>query len=154
MPADPRLDELAAALIALTGMLNNPRQDDMLLSEARVTIDRALFPLIVRLSAIGPMGVAELADHAGRDYTTISRQLAALERQGLIVRRTGERDARVKEALLTTEGSRIARRIANARRRLLDRLLASWSASERATFARLAQKMADGMIDMREGRAD
>jgi DNA-binding MarR family transcriptional regulator len=150
MPGSDHLDELVAALIALMGALNNPRQDDVLLQEADVSIERALFPLIVRLSVIGPMGVAELADHAGRDHTTISRQLKVLERLGLVKRRANPQDGRVRQAILSAAGRLVAKRIAHARRRLLSQLLDSWSASECEAFARLALKMADGMKGIRE----
>jgi DNA-binding MarR family transcriptional regulator len=150
--SDP-LDNLAAALFALIGALNNPRQDDVLLREASVSLDRALFPLVARLGALGAMSVAELADHAGRDYTTISRQLVVLEQQGLVGRRVNRHDRRVREAVLTAAGRQVATRIADARRRLLRRLLKSWSAPDREAFTRLARAMADEMISVRDGAA-
>jgi DNA-binding MarR family transcriptional regulator len=153
MAASADLDQLAAALFDLIGALNNPRQDDVLLAEADVSLDRALFPLVARLGALGPMGVAQLADHAGRDYTTISRQLAVLERQGLIERQHNARDSRVREARLTTIGSRVAKRIADARRRLLGQLLSDWKVAEREAFTLLARKMAEGMKNLREHKA-
>jgi DNA-binding MarR family transcriptional regulator len=151
MPLPRRcVNEVAAALIDLIGCMNNPRQDDVLLGEAGVTLDRALFPLVARLGALGAMGVAELGDHAGRDPTTISRQLAVLERDGLVRRRAGEADRRVREAELTEEGRRVARRLADARRRLLTMLLADWTAGDCDVFSRLALDLADGM---KRGRA-
>ena len=80
------LDAMASALIELTGYLNSPRQDDVLLDEAGISLDRALFPLLVRLSAAPGMGVAQLADRVGRDPSTVSRQLAKLEELRLIKR--------------------------------------------------------------------
>lgn len=150
MTAADDVDQMVSALIGLIGALNNPRQDDVLLREARVDIDRALFPLLVRLDVLGAMGVAELADQAGRDHTTISRQLGVLESQGLVRRRVHPDDGRVRQAVLTPRGRRVANSISDARRRLLGRLLADWSAAERKSFAALAQKMADGMRTMRE----
>ena len=47
------LDLLAGALIDLVGALNSPRQDEVLLREAGVTLDRALFPLLVRIARAG-----------------------------------------------------------------------------------------------------
>ena len=58
------VDAIAAALIELTGLLNSPRQDEVLLGAAGVSLDRALFPLLVRLSASPAMGVAQLAAHS------------------------------------------------------------------------------------------
>ncbi|MEJ0066289.1 MAG: hypothetical protein WDM85_13435 [Caulobacteraceae bacterium] len=44
------------AMIELVGLFNSPQRDDLLLREAGVALDRALFPLLVRL---GMSGAAE-----------------------------------------------------------------------------------------------
>lgn len=142
---DTHNDALAAALTDLVGMLNSPRQDDILLREAGITIDRALFPLLVRIGAAGSIGVADLADQVGRDHSTISRQTAKLESLGLITRQPSPSDQRVREAAMTAEGRRVVRAITAARRRLLERLLAGWTAEERKAIARLNRKLADAM---------
>ncbi len=142
---DTHNDALAAALTDLVGMLNSPRQDDILLREAGITIDRALFPLLVRIGAAGSIGVADLADQVGRDHSTISRQTAKLESLGLITRQPSPSDQRVREAAMTAEGRRVVRAITAARRRLLERLLAGWTAEEREAIARLNRKLADAM---------
>ena len=46
------MDRLASAFIDLVGFLSSPRRDGALLREARVSLDRALFPLLVRLDAV------------------------------------------------------------------------------------------------------
>jgi DNA-binding MarR family transcriptional regulator len=138
-------DALAAALLDLLGLLNSPRQDDILLREAGVSIDRALFPLLVRIGAAGSMSVIELADQVGRDQSTISRQTAKLESLGLISRRQGTHDQRVREAAITAAGKRTVRAITAARRRLLGKLLADWSPEDRKAVARLNRKLADTM---------
>jgi DNA-binding MarR family transcriptional regulator len=138
-------DALASALLDLVGLLNSPRQDDILLREAGASIDRALFPLLVRIGAAGSLSVADLADQIGRDHSTISRQTAKLARMGLITRRQGGRDQRVREATITDAGRHLVRAITAARRRLLGRLLADWTREEREDLARLNRKLADAM---------
>lgn len=139
------LDAIASALIELTGHLNSPRQDDVLLNEAGVSLDRALFPLLVRLSAAPGMGVAQLADRVGRDPSTVSRQLAKLEELRLIKRPLTNEDMRVREATITKAGLRAVTAITEARRRLLHLLLEDWSKEERDMFPKLVQKLADAM---------
>jgi DNA-binding MarR family transcriptional regulator len=148
-------DTLAAALLDLLGLLNSPRQDDILLREAGVSIDRALFPLLARIGTAGSVSVVELADQVGRDHSTISRQTAKLESLGLISRRQGVRDQRMREAAITAAGQRAVRAITAARRRLLGKLLADWSPEEREAVARLNRKLADAMKEarLREERA-
>lgn len=139
------LDAIASALIDLTGCLNSPRQDDVLLGVAGVSLDRALFPLLVRLHVSGPAGVADLAGQAGRDPSTVSRQLARLEQLGLVARPESQDDRRVRNATVTPEGMHVLGAITAARRQLLAQLVESWSAEERRLFPLLVQRLADAM---------
>jgi DNA-binding MarR family transcriptional regulator len=117
----------------------------VLLNEAGVNLDRALFPLLVRLARSGPLSVAGLADQVGRDHTTISRQLAKLESLGLIARPVGGADRRVRAAALTRAGDKIVRAISAARRRLLSRALAKWTPEDRAALAKLNRRFVDAL---------
>ena len=132
-------------MIELMGLLNSPQRDDLLLQEAGVVLDRALFPLLVRLGMSGPLSVAGLADQAGRDHTTISRQLAKLESLGLIVREGGDSDRRVRTAKLAPAGDQIVQAITAARRRLLSRVLAAWTKADLASLARLNRRFVDAL---------
>jgi len=136
------IDAIASALIDLIGLLNSPRQDDVLLAAAGVSLPRALFPLLVRIGAAGAIGVSLLAEQAGRDHSTISRQVAALEKLGLVKRRANAQDSRIHEAAITDRGKETVLRITKVRRKLLGRLLSDWSEKERRDLARLNQKLA------------
>lgn len=139
------LDAIASALIDLTGCLNSPRQDEVLLRVAGVSLDRALFPLLVRLSAAPALSVAQLAEQAGRDPSTVSRQLGKLERLGLVKRPSLREDMRVRAATITKVGARTVAAIAEGRRKLLGELIEDWSAEERRLFPNLLQRLADAM---------
>jgi DNA-binding MarR family transcriptional regulator len=145
MPNTRNLDALASAMLEFMGCMNSPRQDDVLLEEAGVTLDRALFPLLVGLSMAGNLGVAELADRVGRDPSTVSRQLAKLEQLGLVKRPRAGEDGRVRAAAITKAGAKVLAAITEARRKLLGELLRDWSAEERRIFPVLLQRLADGM---------
>jgi DNA-binding MarR family transcriptional regulator len=138
------IDALAASLVELIGFLNSPQRDDVLLREAGVALDRALFPLLVRLGMTGPLSVAGLADQAGRDHTTISRQLSKLEGLGLIARQGGE-DRRVRTASLTPAGHDVVQAINAARRRLLSGVLADWSETDLASLATLNRRFVEAL---------
>jgi len=71
--------------------MTHARQDADYLHEAGVSLDRALCPLLVRLSAASSMSVATLAEQVGRDPSTVSRQLAKLEQFGLARKARGTR---------------------------------------------------------------
>jgi DNA-binding MarR family transcriptional regulator len=139
------VDALAAALLDLMGCMNSPRQDEVLLREAGVSLDRALFPLLVCLNHAPALGVGELADMVGRDSSTISRQIAKLEELGLVKRRPSKADLRINKATITRSGARTIETIVNARRRLLSQLLQDWTEEERTNLPRLMQKLANAM---------
>lgn len=139
------IDGLVRALIDLVSFLNSPQRDEVLLNEAGVDLDRALFPLLVRLGMSGPLSVAALASQVGRDHTTVSRQLAKLESLGLISRPGGDADGRVRTAALTPDGGDIVQAITAARRRLLSKALAGWTKTDRANLANLNQRFVEAL---------
>lgn len=137
--------KLHTALMDIVGMLNSPRYDDILLDEAGVSLDRALFPLLVRIDSQGPIGIAELADQVGRDHSTVSRQVAKLETLGFVARQTRANDQRIRAAAITRKGKDVARTLAGARDRLVRRVLEGWSDADRRALTRLNSKLAESM---------
>jgi DNA-binding MarR family transcriptional regulator len=133
------------ALMDLVSVLTRPQPDEHILEEAGVSLDRALFPLLVRIGLYGPVGVVELADIVGRDHSTVSRQLAKLESLGLIMRTANPGNLRVKEAVLTDAGERMQEAIGAARHRVFDDVQRNWTAADRAELLRLVRKLADDM---------
>ena len=88
-----QLRQLHAALLDIVSVMNRPQRDEVLIKEAGIPLDRALFPLLVGIERFGPIGVVELADRVGRDYTTVSRQVAKLESLGLVKRQDSAADS-------------------------------------------------------------
>src|ERR1700749_4941128 len=115
---------LHGAMVDLFTLMNEPQRDDTLLREAGVSLDRALFPLLVGIERYGPIGVVDLANKAGRDYTTVSRQVTKLESLGLIERQPSESDRRINEAVITAKGQTLTDALDAARLRLAAPLLA------------------------------
>ena len=140
-------------MIELMSFLSSPQRDDALLREAGVRLDRALFPLLVRLGARGPLSVGDLADQVGRDHTTVSRQLAKLAGLGLVSRPQAGGDRRVRAAALTAEGEAVVAAISGARRRLLAGALEDWSEADRAALAALNQRLVQSLVAAVAGRA-
>jgi len=140
------MPRLHGALIDLVGVINRPQADMILLREAGLALDRALFPLLVLIERRGPVGVGELADRVGRDYTTVSRQVAKLESLGLVARRTSPADRRVNEALVTDKGRAMTDVIDAARERLAASILAAWSEQDLDDLTRLLRRFADDMM--------
>jgi DNA-binding MarR family transcriptional regulator len=139
------LRRLHEALIDVVGFFNRPQNDAILLREAGVSLDRALFPLLVLIQRRGPLGVGELADRVGRDYTTVSRQVAKLETLGLVVRRVGKNDRRVTEAVISEKGQAMSEMLDAARERLARNALAGWRKDDLQELARLLRRFADNL---------
>jgi len=139
---DPLVRQIHEALFDLVRVANAPQPDAMLIQEAGITLDRALLPLLARIGRFGHVGVVELAEMVGRDYTTVSRQVAKLESLGLIERKTGA-DKRVREAAVTPAGAAMNLALDGARDRLFRAHFDRWPEHEKQELARLLRKMAD-----------
>jgi DNA-binding MarR family transcriptional regulator len=134
---------LREAMLDITGVLNRPQPDAALITTARVDLDRALFPLLARVDRRGPLAVGELAELSGRDYTTVSRQVAKLETLGLVMRSRNPKDARVTDIGITRSGRKITRALDRAREQILVPLLEEWDPRDVRDLARLLRKLAD-----------
>ncbi len=139
-----RLREIHDALLDIISAMNRPERGGILLAEAGVRLDQPLFPLLVGIQHFGPIGVVELADRAGRNYTTVSRQLARLEKLGL-VERCQAADRRVHEAVLSPKGREVTDRVDAAREKFARAVFAQWDEAEVDTLARLLRKLGDGV---------
>src|ERR1700685_3308963 len=93
--------QLHHTMVDLVGLMNRPQRDSVLLQEAGVSLDRALFPLLIVVELKGPIGVVEMAELVGRDHTTVSRQVTKLGGLGLINRRPSKTDSRMRELSVT-----------------------------------------------------
>lgn len=135
--------ELHAALLSIVDAMNRPENDKRLIGEASIPLDRALFPLLARIARLGPIGVVDLAGRVGRDYTTVSRQVAKLESIGLVERRAGSDDRRVHEAVVTPEGKAMTDALDAARERLARAFFSKWNKRDFEELVRLVVRFAD-----------
>lgn len=141
------LRQLREALLDLTGVLNRPQPDAALIAVAGVDLDRALFPVLARVERRGPLGIGELAELCGRDYTTVSRQITRLEAMGLVARQVNGEDARIKEAVITKKGRVMTSALDRAREKIITSLLAEWDQREVAELTRLLRKFANHALE-------
>ncbi|TCM13996.1 DNA-binding MarR family transcriptional regulator [Novosphingobium sp. PhB165] len=139
------LPQLHRALIDIVGVMNEPERDAEMLRAAGLSLERALFPLLVSIERLGPVGVVEIAGRVGRDYTTVSRQVARLEELGLVKRRASAADKRVKEAQITPRGKVATDAIDAAREKMAEQLFRDWAQQDFEELVRLVCMLADGM---------
>jgi DNA-binding MarR family transcriptional regulator len=136
---------LHEALIDIVSAINRPQRDEMMVRAAGISLDRALFPLLVVIERRGPIGVVDLADRVGRDYTTVSRQVAKLEDLGLVERQAAAADRRVSQATVTAKGRAVTDAVDKARERIIGAMFATWDDRDVKELVRLVRMFADAV---------
>lgn len=149
-----QLRELHNALVEIVGEMNRPQRDEAMIRAADITLERALFPLLVLVERLGPIGVVELADRVGRDHTTVSRQIAKLESSGLVQRQEGVKDRRVKMAVITKSGKAMTDKVDQARKKMGEAIFWHWEEQDVADLVRLMRKFADDMKSAPVGQGE
>ena len=139
------LPELHSSVLDIVGIFNSPERDAANLEDAGLTLERALFPLLVLIGKYGPIGVVDVATRVGRDYTTVSRQVARLEQLGLVARRSRAGDRRTREATVTPQGRAAVIAVDAARERLALEMFRNWSRDDYDQLVRLTRMLADGL---------
>jgi DNA-binding MarR family transcriptional regulator len=142
-----QLRRLHGALLDIVSAMNRPQRDEALIREAGIPLDRALFPLLVGIERFGPIGVVEMADRVGRDYTTVSRQVAKLESLGLVERRGSADDRRVREAVVSPKGKAMTDLVDAARERIGRAIFETWDTHDIDELVRLMRKFADALSE-------
>ncbi|GGZ62044.1 MarR family transcriptional regulator [Streptomyces subrutilus] len=79
--------------------------------------------------------VTDLAAYYALDKSTVSRQVAALERAGLVERHPAPEDQRVHVLVLTAAGTEILAQVTRNRRAMFEERLADWAGEDLDRFA-------------------
>jgi DNA-binding MarR family transcriptional regulator len=141
---DP-LKTLHHALLQIANVLNRPQGDNVILTRAGVSLDTALFPLLVRVSMQRNITIGDLADQVGRDYSTVSRQITRLQTLGLVHSELSETDRRQRLLSVTAAGRNTLKKIDRARNSVMSETLEGWSQAEIAELARMTTRLAAAM---------
>jgi DNA-binding MarR family transcriptional regulator len=110
-----------------------------------IGLDRAAYHLLSRLATDGPGRLSALAVDMGVDLSVVSRQVAALEAAGLVVRTPDPSDRRASRVAATDAGVDLFHRNRAELRRKLRVLLADWTEAERIEFARLMRRFNEAL---------
>ena len=106
--------------------------------------------LLVRLADQGPIRASDLAEMVCADPSTVSRQVAALVRAGLIERRADPADGRASLLAATPAGRDAIAWHRRMRGAAVGPLVADWSEQDRQTFLRLLHSLTRGLDVHRE----
>ncbi|MFK4808739.1 MarR family winged helix-turn-helix transcriptional regulator [Devosia sp. ZW T5_3] len=140
------LPKLMRAFIDITAVMNGPERDEAMLKATGLSMERALCPILVLVGQLGPIGIVELAGKIGRDYSTVSRQVARLEELGLLSRQVSPADKRIREAIVTSRGNAATQAIDAARLEVAEQLFGDWTTTEFEDLVRLTGKLASNLI--------
>jgi DNA-binding MarR family transcriptional regulator len=114
-------------------------------ADATVGLDRAGYVLLRTLERIGPASINAIALAVGLDGSTVTRQVATMNRQGLVERNTNPGDRRSCIISPTETGHDAMRDVGNTRRANLAAVTSDWSEDERNTLGRLLTKLNDSI---------
>ena len=93
------------------------------------------YTLLGHLEDVGGCRATDLAAHYALDKSTVSRQVSALERAGLVERRTDPQDQRVQVLHLTPAGTEILAQVTASRRVAFRERLSDWPQEDLRRFA-------------------
>ncbi|MFG2887230.1 MarR family winged helix-turn-helix transcriptional regulator [Streptomyces sp. NPDC048297] len=101
------------------------------------------YTLLGHLELSGGCRATDLAAHYALDKSTVSRQVATLERTGLIERRLDPEDHRVHVLHLTEAGEEILAQVTRSRRDAFQERLADWPEEDLVRFAAYLERYND-----------
>ncbi|MFI9392646.1 MarR family winged helix-turn-helix transcriptional regulator [Streptomyces bauhiniae] len=105
------------------------------------------YTLLGHLEERGGCRATDLASHYALDKSTVSRQVGALERAGLIERRLAPEDARVQVLHLTEAGEEILAQVTRSRRAAFRERLADWPEEDLVRFAAYLERYNAGSAE-------
>jgi len=113
--------------------------------QAHRALDRAAYVILGHLEGRDPVNVGQLAAELSVDASTATRQVAAMERDGLITRGRDPQDGRGSVVSATSLGLTRLRAVRKARADLYDRILVDWSGDDRNALATLLHRLNQSM---------
>ncbi|MET0189494.1 MAG: MarR family transcriptional regulator [Pseudonocardia sediminis] len=106
-------------------------------------VDMAGYHVLAYLKVEGPQRAGEMAAAFHSDPSTISRQVSALVKSGLVERRADPGDGRASLLAATDEGVRVIETERHRRARVIASVLGSWSPGDRDALTELLARFLD-----------
>ena len=103
--------------------------------KAHRALDRAAYVILRYLQQDGPQNVSTLADRLNLDGSTVTRQVTALQHDGLVERQRDPNDGRGTVVEATEAGLAQVAAVRAARVALYDKVLQDWSPADREALA-------------------
>lgn len=113
-------------------------------SSLREGTSAALY-FVLRLVAEGECRATRLAERLGVGAPVLSRQIAELEEQGLVIRSRDPNDARAQVIALTQLGTDKLRRMEGQRSAVFEKYLQDWSEDDAVKAAETLQQLTESL---------
>lgn len=139
----PNEDEVAVAESLATLARTFSRARAKMLAAAVHDVEWSAQIALKCLATEGPMRASDLAEHTRADPSTVSRQVAALVREGLLERRADPEDGRASLLVLTDKATGVLKSHDELRNEHFAALLAGWSQRDVRSFARLLARFTE-----------
>ena len=144
--ADQLLHEIEVGLYGAAKAFLGQKVDTRALGLS-IDLDRAGAYALMRMSALGPARLSEVAVALDLDLSTVSRHVAGFEAAGLVTRTVDSADARARRVELTELGHKVVDAVSAERRRRLGAALKQWSATDRQVLADLLARLTTDLRD-------
>jgi len=110
-------------------------------------LDRAAYVILRLLQKDGPQNVSALAHRLNLDGSTVTRQVTALQSDGLVDRRPDPTDGRGTVIEPTALGLKQVEAVRAARRSLYGTILQDWTPQDRAKLAEMLERLSAALDD-------
>jgi DNA-binding MarR family transcriptional regulator len=138
--------DLNDALDRLIRRAGLPRVHQRLNAAAGVSLDRSSYWLASWLTDAESLRLSDLAEVLRTDLSTVSRQVQAAERGGLVERRPDPSDGRASRVYLTRGGRKALEHLRAVQRAEILAAIADWSPEDQQTFAVLMSRFAHSFL--------
>lgn len=111
-------------------------------------LERAHYLLLILLERNDRQSVSTLADQVNLDASTVTRQVAAMRKAGLVEKTDNPEDRRGGFVSITALGRKTAAEVRERRIRRIEPGFQDWTEDERREFARLMARYNDRLRDL------
>lgn len=146
-PAPPTPDLPAVPLARALGHFKRvmERTSAQLAAHAGDDLDRAGYAVLLRLIDGGPQRLSALAETLLADPSTVSRHISVLVGRGLVERSPDPADGRASLLSVTEPGRTRAMAVRRRQLRVVDTVVAEWTAADREQLAVLLARFASDL---------
>jgi DNA-binding MarR family transcriptional regulator len=151
MPLERDLQRIEAAMEALARVSQGRTAAAVRAARAGLHLTGTAQQVLRRVIESAPVRVSDLARQVQMGDAAVSRQVTALEEQGLVTRSPSPEDRRVALVRPTSLGRGAGRRLRRAADGIFAEHLASWSSKDLASLALLMERLARDLRNERRG---